>query len=231
MKKWLLASGLDFYKIVIIFVVGGFLGDVIETVFCYLKFQKWMCRSSFVYLQISAVWGLAFVLASILACVIEDRSILMIFVVGVVLGSVFEYVCSLVQEKVFGIRFWDYSKFKYNIAGRVNLQYSLGWGVATVVWIKWIFPAVMELLGRIPRKVLIPLGEGLLLLLVVDSMVSFVALKRYGERLKGIETCDRVRILIDKHFTDERMKRIYPHMKSTGQGAIMAVESVVRECS
>ena len=231
MKKWLLASGLDFYKIVIIFVAGGFLGDVIETVFCYLKFQKWMCRSSFVYLQISAVWGLAFVLASILACVIEDQSILTIFVVGVVLGSVFEYACSLVHEKVFGIRFWDYSKFKYNIAGRVNLQYSLGWGVAAVVWIKWIFPAVVTLLGRVPRKVLVPLGEGLLLLLVIDSMVSFVALKRYGERVKGFEACDRIRVLIDKHFTDERMKRIYPHMKSTGQRALMVVETAVRECS
>ena len=231
MKKWLLASGLDFYKIVLIFVAGGFLGDVIETVFCYLKFGKLMCRSSFVYVQISAVWGLAFVLASLLACVVGDSGILTLFVTGVVLGSIFEYLCSVVQEKAFGIRFWDYSKFKFNIGGRINLLYSLGWGVATVVWIKLFFPVVMDFLGKIPRKVLIPLGQGLFLLLLVDSMISFVALKRYGERLKGIEACDRIRALIDKHFTDERMKRIYPHMKSTGQGALMAVEPVVRECS
>lgn len=226
MKELLFAPEFNFYKIMLIFVAGGVLGDLAETVFCYLKYKKWMCRSSFVYCQLSAVWGLGFVAASVLAYKMTGYHITVVFAAGAILGSAVEYACSFVLEKVFGVTFWDYSKFKYNIEGRVNLLYSLYWGIAGVLWINHIFPAVSELLDQIPVSVLVPLGEGLFILLSVDSFMSIVALKRYGERKKGIEADDRIRVLIDRHFTDERLERIYPHMKMSAERAVDKCECV-----
>ena len=42
-----------------LFVIGAFLGDMVETVFCRLTAGVWMSRSSLVWGPFSVVWGLA----------------------------------------------------------------------------------------------------------------------------------------------------------------------------
>lgn len=53
----------------------------------------------------------------------QDKSDRYLFAFGTVLGGVYEYVCSAVTELLFGTVFWDYSKFKFNLGGRINLLY------------------------------------------------------------------------------------------------------------
>ena len=60
----------------------------------------------------------------------ENKSDSAIFAFGVFMGGAYEYVCSAVGELLFGVIFWDYSGFKFNIAGRVNLLYCFFWGIA-----------------------------------------------------------------------------------------------------
>lgn len=216
MSHTVFAGGLGFYKLVLIFAIGAFLGDLIETIFCRLKFKKWMSRSSFLYGHFSAVWGLAFVLATILACHMENVDVFMIFAVGIVLGSLFEYMCSAVLENVIGAKFWDYSKFKHNLAGRINLKYSVLWGVAAVAWMKGIFPVINVWIGRIPMGIERNVGNLIFSFFFVDAVISILALKRYVAR----NTVHNSEIPmnsfwqhIDEFFPDERMEQIYPHMK------------------
>ncbi len=61
-----------------------------------------------------------------------------IFIVGTLVATVIEYVCSFVQEKIFKTKSWDYSDFKYNLNGRVNLVYSIGFGMISMIIIKYI---------------------------------------------------------------------------------------------
>ena len=42
------AYGCGFYKVVLLFFIGSFLGDIVETIFCRLKVGVWMSRSSVV---------------------------------------------------------------------------------------------------------------------------------------------------------------------------------------
>ena len=103
-----------------LFVVGAFLGDLVETVFCRLTAGVWMSRSSLVWGPFSVVWGLALALTTVLLRQNQDKSDRYLFVFGTVMGGVYEYVCSAVTELLFGTVFWDYSKFKFNLGGRIN---------------------------------------------------------------------------------------------------------------
>ena len=47
----------------LLFVIGAFLGDITETIFCRITAGYWMSRSSLVWGPFSVVWGLALVLA------------------------------------------------------------------------------------------------------------------------------------------------------------------------
>lgn len=52
------AKGCGFYKIVMLFMIGAFLGDITETIFCRVTAGVWMSRSSVVWGPFSIVWGL-----------------------------------------------------------------------------------------------------------------------------------------------------------------------------
>ena len=52
------AEGCCFHKLVWLFVIAAFLGDVTETIFCRITAGVWMSRSSVVYGPFSIVWGL-----------------------------------------------------------------------------------------------------------------------------------------------------------------------------
>ena len=47
--KTVFAQGCDFYKVVMLFFIGAFLGDITETIFCRITAGVWMSRSSVVW--------------------------------------------------------------------------------------------------------------------------------------------------------------------------------------
>lgn len=122
-KITVFAEGCSFYKLVLLFFIGAFAGDLIETIFCRITMGYWMSRSSVVWGPFSIVWGLAMVGGNIALYNYRNRSSSFIFAMGTVLGGVYEYLCSVFTEIVFGKIFWDYSGFMFNIGGRINLLF------------------------------------------------------------------------------------------------------------
>ena len=102
------AKGCGFYKIVMLFMIGAFLGDITETIFCRVTAGVWMSRSSVVWGPFSIVWGLAIALVTALLYKYKDKGDRFLFLTGTLLGGAYEYFCSVFTELVFGKVFWDY---------------------------------------------------------------------------------------------------------------------------
>ena len=100
------AEGCSFYKIVLLFIIGAFLGDITETIFCRITAGVWMSRSSLVWGPFSIVWGLAIALVTVLLYRYKDSSDRFLFLMGTVLGGAYEYLCSVFTEMMFGTVFW-----------------------------------------------------------------------------------------------------------------------------
>ena len=96
------ARGASFYSILLLFFIGGVAGDLAETIFCRLKMGWWMSRSSVVWGPFSIVWGLALAAATLFLYKYRDRSASFFFVAGTLLGGLYEYLCSVFTELVFG---------------------------------------------------------------------------------------------------------------------------------
>ncbi len=237
------AEGCSFYKLVSLFFIGAFLGDVTETIFCLLTTGVLMSRSSVVYGPFSIVWGLGCALLTLFLYRYRDRSDRHIFVAGTLLGGAYEYVCSVFTELVFGTVFWDYSGFAFNLGGRINLLYCFFWGIAAVVWLKIIYPRLSGLIERLPLRTGRILCNCLIVFMIFNMVISSLALSRYTERhtqSAGTETASGenagadeessgskdtafspdgttaenwLDAFLDAHFPDERMERIYPNAK------------------
>ena len=197
-----------------LFVIGAFLGDVVETLFCRITVGVWMSRSSLVWGDFSVVWGLAISLVTALLYKSRDRQEYHIFWIGTFLGGAYEYICSVFTELVFGKVFWDYSGMPFNLGGRINLLYCFFWGIAAVVWIKVLYPRAAMLIRFILRKTGPVLTVFLAIFLAADVCVSILALIRYDTRGNGAEAVHSWEKVMDQYFDDARMDQIYPNAKT-----------------
>ncbi|MGN0505666.1 MAG: hypothetical protein ACI4FZ_03840 [Lachnospiraceae bacterium] len=205
------AYGCSFYKIVLLFFIGAFLGDITETIFCRITAGVWMSRSSVVWGPFSIVWGLAIAAVTALLYNYRNRSDGFLFWTGTFLGGAYEYICSVFTEMVFGTVFWDYSDIPFNLAGRINLLYCFFWGIAAVVWFKKLYPKISVLIEKIPRVFGKVMTWILIVFMVVNILVSCMAMLRYDERSRGIPAESGWQQTMDERFDDVRMKRIYPN--------------------
>ena len=119
---------LTLYWVFWLFLIAGVAGDLVEIVFWLVTRGELTSRSSLIYGQFSIVWGAGAVLLTLVFHRMDSRSTPRVFLAGTLLGGVYEYVCSLLQEKLFGACFWDYRHLPFNLNGRVNLVFCLFWG-------------------------------------------------------------------------------------------------------
>ena len=212
-KSTVFAAGCSFYKIFLLFVIGAFLGDITETIFCRITAGYWMSRSSLVWGPFSVVWGLALAMATVLLRQNQDKSDRYLFAFGTVLGGVYEYVCSAVTELLFGTVFWDYSKFKFNLGGRINLLYCFFWGIAAVMWMRYGYPLVLKLMKKVRSHIRPWMTAALAVFMAVNMLTSALALARYDARTSGEAPNGQLEVFLDEHFDNARMERIYPNAK------------------
>ncbi|MDY4692220.1 MAG: putative ABC transporter permease [Blautia sp.] len=212
--KTVFARDCSLYKFVLIFVIGAFLGDIAETIFCRFSLGKWMSRSSVIWGPFSIVWGLAIAVVTALLYKYKDRSDSFLFIIGTLLGGAYEYVCSVFTEIVFGKIFWNYKKIPFNLGGRINLLFCFFWGIAAVVWFKKLYPFVSRWIGKIPEKKGKIVTWCLILFMSINILASSMALFRYDQREKGVPAEEAWQVWMDKHYDDEKMKQIYPKAKT-----------------
>ena len=214
-KEERFARGCGFFKLASLFILGAFLGDIVETVFCLVTTGRLMSRSSLVFGPFSIVWGLACALLTWILYRYRDKSDRYIFVFGTVLGGAYEYVCSVFTEMAFGTVFWDYSKIPFNLGGRINLLYCFFWGIAAVVWMKGVYPFLSRWIEKLPARAGKILCSVLLVLLAADMAVAALALARYSKRQAGEAEQTAVGQALDEFFPDEFIEKRYENLKLT----------------
>lgn len=214
-EAYVFAKGICLDKIIWVFLVSALLGDIIETFYCRLTAGVWMSRSSVLYGPFSIVWGLGAVVLTLVLSRFADKADRYIFLIGALLGGVYEYACSVFTEIVFGTVFWDYSWMPFNIGGRTNLLYMIFWGILSVVWIKMIYPRMskgIEKVPPLPGKIITWL---LVAFMVCNALISGLAMLRYTERQDGIAADNAVEEFLDVTYKDALIEKVWPNMKIT----------------
>ncbi len=210
-KAFIFAYGCGFHKLVWLFFLGAFGGDLVETVFCRLTMGRWMSRSSVVYGPFSIVWGAGIAGFTFLLHRYQDKKDTSLFLLGTVLGGVYEYVCSVFTELVFGTVFWDYSKIPFNLGGRINLLYCFFWGIAAVIWMKGLYPRLSVWIEKIPMRAGKLMSWTFVVFMTCNILVSGLALARYTQRSNQVPAQNELDVLLDERFGDQRMEAIYPN--------------------
>lgn len=207
------AQGLSFYKLFWVFFIGCFMGVLVETLWCLLTRHMYESRVGLIYGPFNLVYGFGTLALALGLHWARKKPDFIIMIGGAVIGSVVEYVCSWVQQTLFGTVSWDYSEMLFNINGRINLLYTLFWGILAVLWVKVLYPLMTLCIMKIPNKVGKGLSWALLVFMAFNTVMSALAVDRWTERKENQPDSNAVEVFMDQHYPDERMEQIYANMK------------------
>ena len=135
-----ISSTINIYKIIWIFTIGSILGYCVEMIWCYVRNGHFESRKGLIYGPISPVYGIGGVALTLLLYRFIDYNGIIIFFISAIIGGAFEYLCSWVQEKVFGSVSWEYNSKALSIHGRTSVEYSVFWGILGVFFLRDIYP-------------------------------------------------------------------------------------------
>lgn len=206
------APGLGFYKIFWVFFLGCIIGVVVETLWCLATKFYIENRSGVIYGPFNPVYGVGAVVLTLGLHWLAGKRDLWIFLGSMVLGGAVEFVCSWVQEQLFGTVSWEYSETPFNLDGRTNLMFAFCWGILGLLWVKDFYPRMSGWIERIPRRVGIPLTWVLLVFMVLNMAVSAMAVTRWVARTYDVPAQNQVEAFLDERYPDDRMERVYPNM-------------------
>ena len=163
----------------------SFLGWCGEMVYCSLEQGKLCEKRGFLNGPLCPIYGHGALL--VLTALGGSTNPLVTFAAGAVLTSAVEYVTSYLMEKLFHMRWWDYSHKRWNLNGRVCLQNSTIFGIACVALCHWANPAVTLRVGALLRRGIgVPLALSLLVLYLADVVLSVRSAIQIGSRLEQL---------------------------------------------
>lgn len=200
------------------FLSAAFLGAVTETLFMLLVWHELQNRSGVVWGSFSLVWGLGAVLFSAALRPAAKKGPGRVFLGGALLGSGFELICSLLQERMFGMRFWDYRHLPLSLGGRIDPIFSVFWGLAALVWVQCLWPRLGRRLESLSPAVLRVTAGVLTVFMVCNVSLSAAALMRMDHRRQGLPAANPIELYLDEHYSDQVLTQRYPSMRYYGIG-------------
>lgn len=202
---------------VLIFFIYSFFGWVLESTLQSIVNKRFVDRG-FLIGPICPIYGSAVIVISVLLKK-YDHDLVATFFLSTILCGLIEYVTSYFLEKIFKARWWDYSDKKYNINGRVCLEFLICFGVGCTFSVFVSTPFLKEIISFIPNIVETIIVVVILVVLIVDIILSSKIvsnLKRVSTEIKDntIEISDRVRkIIASESGFYRRLINAFPDIK------------------
>lgn len=151
---------------VLFFFIYSFIGWVWECCFVSVRKRRWVNRG-FMYGSMLPIYGFG-ALAVLISTIRVRDSIPLIFLFGMVGATLLEYVTGAVMERLFNVKYWDYSNQKFNLNGYICLTSSLGWGLFSVLLVKFVHVPIEGAVLKIPTII----AEGIAFVLTVAAAVD-----------------------------------------------------------
>ncbi len=120
----------------------------------------------------------------------------LVFLLGMLGATVLEYFTGIAMEKLFHMRYWDYTDMPLNVRGYICLPSSLLWGVFSIFLIRVIHRLIEEIILAVPDTLTDIMAVILTIVVVVDFTQSFNEALDLRELLsKATESAQRIQEL------------------------------------
>ena len=155
---------------VLLFFLYCFLGWVWESCYVSVCRRQWVNRG-FLHGPLLPIYGSGAILILFVTLPAEEN-LWLVWLLGMIAATALEYVTGDVMERLFKVRYWDYSKKRFNLNGHICLSSSIAWGFFSVLLVRFLHPPVGRLLTSVPAFLVDPAALALTAAFTVDVVRS-----------------------------------------------------------
>lgn len=119
------------YQWLLFFFIYCFIGWIIESTYVSVRGLHFVNRG-FLRLPLLPLYGSGAIIMLWLSIPVQGN-LFLVFLFGMLGASALEYVTGYVMERLFKMKYWDYSSNPFNINGYVCLTNSIAWGFLTLL--------------------------------------------------------------------------------------------------
>lgn len=156
---------------ILFFFIYSFIGWVWESCYVSVRKRRWVNRG-FLHGPMLPIYGSGALVILISTIGVRENPWL-IFLFGMLAATVLEYITGAVMEKMFHVRYWDYSRQKLNLNGYICVSSSLCWGVFSVLLVRAVHIPVERAVLDIPLFITDGAALVLTVIMTVDLTQSF----------------------------------------------------------
>lgn len=226
--------GISIWEILAYFIIYSIAGYFIETGFALIKYGVLESRQSFLYGPFCSIYGIGAVVMVIFLQYFKKNGATL-FAGGFIIGSITEYLVSLIGELILNVKWWDYSNMPFNLNGRICFSYSMFWGVLAIFLMRVIHPRVRNFMAYILKKSSAKFIKTsiavITIFMLVDCIISEYAINLFTIRMVAENNLnvDNKKIIcqindeLNKNsfraklrntlFSNEKMIKTYPNLK------------------
>ncbi len=214
-----------FEMYLLLFFIYSICGWIIEVIGKLIQKGKFINRGFLIgpYCPIYGYGGILITL--LLQKYINDP--IALFVMGVIVCSILEYLTSYFMEKIFHARWWDYSKYPFNINGRICLRTMIPFGLLGMFIMYVSNPFLFNLIDKVPEIILNITSIILMIIYITDNIISLKIISNVHITSKDIrdnteeiteeileEITLKVKSILEKRSTlHRRLVNAFPEMK------------------
>lgn len=135
--------------------------------------KKWeFINRGFLHGPAIPIYGFA-AISILLATGRVRENTLAIYVVGALTATLFELITGTAMERLFKVKYWDYSALPLNYKGHICLFVSIFWGFFSVLLVQVIHVPAESLLLQVPELACEIAAFALMAVFAYDTSVSF----------------------------------------------------------
>lgn len=202
------------FLIALLYSCVGWFYEFLYDIFVHHK----IVNRGFLIGPICPIYGIGAIVITLLIRNVDN--IIAIFLLSIFFSAILEYFTSYFMEKIFRVRWWDYSHEFCNLHGRICLKALIFFGIMGVVILKVTNPLIFGFLDKLNPNVIVITAIILLAILLADIATSLWLIIKCRVTVGTLradatdEITARVReILLSKGKLNRRLAKAFPTMK------------------
>ena len=167
--------------LVLFFTIYSFMGWTMETIYAS-KINKKFINRGFLKGPFCPIYGFGAILiisgSNLIKITNSSRFLesIVIILFAIIISTLLELVTGYILEKIFNLKWWDYSKRTFNIKGYICLEYSLLWGGIGFILLKIVHPVLNNQVLQLSDKLVINIAIISILYFLFDTIISVTSI-------------------------------------------------------
>jgi len=174
------------WNLILFFAVCAFIGWVIQAIVDLLQ-RKRITNTGFLYGPFIPIYGFTALIIYFFNLFFENFPLSFLLVAYFMLPTGVEYFTGFFLEKLFKVKLWDYSNYRFNIKGRISLAVSSVWFLLILFQVFILQKIIFNGINQVNEISRIVVAIGFCIYFIIDMIFSMRVFLSFSKVKKEIE--------------------------------------------